>query len=149
MLKQRKIIKSIAFVLLFTQLGCGKKLIDHAKIGEFVFINQTSYAITYEVKIGKYNILPHSTTTVIDTQDSGITAEANDYSSPFNEEYMVASIDPLVVRFDQTKCWMVNRNSDHSLLNIKSYVAEKLGDRKFKFTYTFTEADYNRATICP
>jgi len=90
--------------------------------------------------------LVQSTTIVKETQDAGgevVTAEG--YRRPFIE-----SRGSIILKFDQDKCIIDHPlDSPNSIINLKNYVAEKIGDRTYKFTYTFTEADYNRAVACP
>lgn len=35
------------------------------------------------------------------------------------------------------------------LETLKNHTAERVSDVTYKFTYTFTEADYNRSVNCP
>lgn len=70
-------------------------------------------------------------------------ARPETYGTPFNNS------SSLVIQFDGNKCLTMTNSSVNSLLNISNYSAEKIDAFNYKFTYTFTEADYNRATICP
>lgn len=54
------------------------------------------------------------------------------------------------IKFNGNRC-LSNQvaTSEHSPLNIKNYVVENIDKYTYKFTYTFTEADYDRAITCP
>lgn len=141
-------------IISISSLCCTKK-VQPARFGEFYFVNNTSHIITYEYKnsvgnqgtLNKYNIQPNNTTYVEQTQESGQTVDAADFYAPFYKDYDFRF--PLTVKFDNTNCGDATTDSEHSPLNIKNYVAEKLGERKYKFTFIFTEADYNKAVACP
>lgn len=57
---------------------------------------------------------------------------------------------PITIKFDNNKC-LINQTIDsmHRVLDIKNFAAEKVDRFTYNLTYTFTEADYNRATTCP
>jgi len=129
--------------LTFTFISCNKKT-EYAQLGEFWFINQTNYNITYKQGFEKFNVMANSSTLIKDTQDAVKKVEPNKFHAPFRSIGL-----PVVIKFNQIKCLEIDVNSEHSILDIKNYLAEKLSERKYKFTYTFTEADYNRAVACP
>ena len=131
-------------------LSCGKKSIDYGRQGEFVFINKTSHSISYPKGIEKYNILPNATVTITQTQESAKVVNAESYIAPFIIDYGFKTDPPILpIQFDGNRCWNPNNVSEHSPLELKNYIAEKLDERKYKFIYTFTEADYERAVACP
>ncbi len=79
-------------------------------------------------------------------QDSGKEINPKNFIPPL----MIVSNGGLTIRFNQTRCLVTTFYTEHSPLNINSYSNEgKIGESTYKFTYTFTEADYNRATTCP
>ncbi len=134
--------------LLVLNSSCNK-IREYAEFGVFNFVNQTKYKITFSTKASptvyeKFSILPNSTTTIEDTQDGVKEVNSSTFHSP-----LIGFVPPIVVKFDNIKCLEITSVSEHTPLDIKNYVAEKLGERKYKFTYTFTDADYNRATTCP
>jgi hypothetical protein len=141
--------------LLFSLLVMGapscKKTTDHAMEGEFYFVNSTSHQITFSTGFEKYNLAAKATGpifTVSDIGDKEITASS--FYTPFIKEqaYNIPQ-QPIIIRFDNQKCTSINGNSGaHNILDISSYNNEKIGERKYRFTYTFTEEDYNRATLC-
>lgn len=128
--------------------SCGKKIIDYADIeGEFYFVNQTNYTIKVVNMQQEFNVVIGQTNLIKHLQGGLKTVNPSSYSDPFT--YGMAPNDKKILIKINNKCENVTLNSEHSILNINSYSAEKLGERKYKFTYTFTEADYNRAVTCP
>ena len=56
----------------------------------------------------------------------------------------------IIIKFNDVKCLInVKENDRNSIRDIKNFVAERINNNTYKFTYTFTEADYNRASTCP
>jgi len=148
-LKRNIIIITIG--LIFGMLlisSCGKKIIDYADIeGEFYFINQTNHTIKIVNPIQEFNVV-NGQTNLIKHQQGGVkTVNSSSYSDPFT--YGMASKDKKILIKINNKCENATSSSEHSILNINNYVAERIGERTYKFTYTFTEADYNRAVGCP
>lgn len=128
--------------------SCGKKIIDYADIeGEFYFVNQTSYTIKIVNLQQEFNVITGQKNFIKRYQGGSKTVNASSYSDPFT--YGMAPNDKKILVKINNKCENSTPTSIHSLLNINSYVSEKIGERKYKFTYTFTEADYNRAVTCP
>ena len=118
--------------------------VNHGQFAEFHFVNKTNHTITYNKPFEKYNVAAMSTTIVKESQSAGKNVTAESYHRPFME------FGGIVLKFDQDKCIIDHPlDSPNSIINLKNYVAEKIGDRTYKFTYTFTEADYNRAVTCP
>jgi len=121
----------------------------YLKVGEYHFVNETNYTITFPAGHERHNIAPKSTTVFLEKFNvrgkSG--AELSDFISPF---FSVSTTNILNIKFDNTKCLLdVKTNDFHSIRNIKEFVPLKIGKDSYKFTYTFTEADYNRAVDCP
>ncbi|QPH39817.1 hypothetical protein [Pedobacter endophyticus] len=125
-------------------VGCGK--VDYIKEADFYFTNNTDHSITYKQGFEKYNLKPNSTIVINKTQSSSKDVNSS-YDVPFFDEN--GSIDPFFIKFDNTKCLLNTPDTPHSLLNINSYQNDgKIGERKYQFTYTFTEEDYERAIDC-
>lgn len=127
-----------------------KKIVDYGKTAEYVFINTTSHNITYMNELEGYNIGPNSTIINKIASEGAKNMQASQYMSAFgdNEAYK-SSGRKFIIKFNGNKCWQPSFEGEHSPLDIKSYVAEKLGNNNFRFTYTYTETDYNRAVTCP
>ena len=140
------------FISLMMMGAACKKNTSWVAQGDFYFINETKYIISYLPDgYERFNIPPQSSIMIKDIQDNGEMVRPEYYHSPlFNKGTTgwVPIKDSFIIKFDNNKCWET-LNSDHSPLDIKNYVAEKTGNRAYKFTYTFTEEDYNRATACP
>lgn len=114
--------------------------------GDFYFVNETNHQITYAISgFEKFNIAPKSFILIKDMQDGREDVKPSYYHSPLIDEGVKNSF---VVKFDNNKC-LETFNSKHSPLNIENYTNEKTGKRTYKFTYTFTQADYNDAINCP
>lgn len=116
------------------------------QIGEFYYVNETNYSITYETGLSEFNVAPKSTTVFKEkTRGVGKEAIASNYNVPrahYGREF--------TIKFNNVKCLINVKEFDiNSVRNIKNFVAEKIGENNYKFTYTFTEADYNRAVTCP
>lgn len=118
----------------------------YEQVGQYYFINETNYAIAYDTGLEKFNIDPKSTTLFQEnSRGEGKSATALNFSSPFKHFGK-----ELNIKFNNAKCLLnVQENDINSIRNIKNFKAEKLGDNHYKFTYSFTEADYNRAVTCP
>ncbi len=132
----------ISLTILINSCGTDR----YGQTGEFYFVNETNYHITYPKGFEKYNIAPMSTIKFNESQFSGKeSAEPSDFKSP-----LVALDGKITISFDQKKC-IVNetRGNVHSVMDISNYTAERKEKRTYRFTYTFTEADYNRAITCP
>lgn len=118
-------------------------------VAENHFVNETDYSITYPIGYEKFNVPPKSTTIITErgkgAGKGGI--RESDFTSPL---FSFSPESQFTIKFDQTRCLtQVKVDDEHSVRNIKNFKTEKIGENHYKFTYTFTEADYNRATICP
>lgn len=127
-------------------LICFASCVKHEFVhdAEFYFINKTDHHISYNYGLDKYNLNPSETRVFREEQGSVRNIDKATFSTPFK----VTTFD-VTLTFDGTKCLVVSPTGTFGPLNIKNYVAEKTGKRAYKFTYTFTEEDYNRATPCP
>lgn len=137
---------------LFGSIAACNKKTDQVMEGEFYFINNTARKITFSAGFEKYNLAPNARSTVFiisDISDKAISEDS--FYVPFlKEESYKVPLEPIIINFGNNKCIIMremlgNRNP----LNIKSYFRERLSERKYKFTYTFTEADYSAAPVCP
>jgi len=126
--------------------SCDKDV--YGVVTEHHFINQTNHHITYPIGYEKFNVSPQSTTTIrTNTRVGGKVVETEFHSSPL---FILPSSSILTIKFDNSKCLIDVKVDDvHSVRNIKDFSIEKVSENRYKFTYTFTEADYNRAVTCP
>jgi len=148
----------IGILISFPILSCNK-ISEPVSDGHFYFVNKTNKDITFDFESGrsnndvlkKYAIAPNATTLVRQWQETSETITASSFRSPFVYEfggYGFVNPMPLTIKFGNDRCLIVGWDSENTPLDIKNYVAEKTGKRAYKFTYTFTEEDYNRATVC-
>jgi len=132
--------------ILFFSNSC-KKDNFHEKYPEFYLINETNHLITFDDFPNNYSIQPKSFIKIVENQSvAGDLNNANNYQSP----YLTPNKSLVTIRFNNAKCLLNQmKDNEHSIVNIASFVAEKTSKYDYKFTYTFTEADYNRAVTCP
>ena len=134
----------ISLITLFN--ACSQKTSRWQQVGDFYFVNETNYSISYPTEFEIFNILPKSTTFFKQTITKGgnviVNSQISDYQVPLQNFSGT-------IKFNNAKCLNNNIGNEHSIQEIKNYVTERTGDNTFKFTYTFTEADYNKAAICP
>lgn len=121
------------------------KKVNYAQFGEFYFVNETNHSISFEKGLEQFNLAPKAVFFIKQTQDSGKDPSVSIYQSPI----MKLSNGLVNIKFDMNKCIAVTYYTEHSILDIKNFISEKISKRTYKFTYTFTEADYNRAVTCP
>ncbi|KLT63872.1 hypothetical protein AB669_19240 [Pedobacter sp. BMA] len=130
--------------------GCSKTT-DKAMEGEFYFVNNTAHHISFSSGFEKYNLAPNSISPafiVSDISDKSIT-EPSFYAPFLKENAYKLPAEPIIMRFENSKCVVIrNMLGNRNPLNINSYSSERLTERKFKFTYTFTESDYIEAPAC-
>lgn len=130
------------FSLFFFGVSCRK--IDREQYGEFLYVNSTNHTINILTPhVNSFSLFGLKTHVMKQNQVAGKKVAPETFRNPFTNS------NSLVIQFDGNRCLTMTNLSDHSLLNISHYSAEKIDDRTYKFTYTFTEADYNRATTCP
>jgi len=110
------------------------------------FVNDTNYNISSDSGLERFNVPAKSTTVINESYRGGgdgasappLYSNLFQYGKTFN------------IKFDNIKC-LINIKADdiHSVNNLKNYAVEKIDNYTYKLTYTFTEADYNRALTCP
>ena len=127
-------------------LASCKKNTSWTMKGDFYFVNETSHNITYaQSGLEEFNIPPKSSIFITESQDGREEVKPTYYHSPLIRQGIKNS---LIVKFDNSKC-LETFDRKNTPLNIENYISEKIAERTFKFTYTFTEADYDAATVCP
>ncbi len=132
----------VIFNLLFAGFSCKK--IEPDMDGEYVYINSTNHIISFLTPhVDSFKLLGLKTHLIKLHGVARKKARPETYGTPFNNS------SSLVIQFDGNKCLTMTNLSENSLLNINHYSVEKIDDWTYKFTYTFTEADYNRAITCP
>lgn len=118
---------------------------EPSQTGEYYFINNTNYNISYSDKsFEQYNVAANQTLKITKYLSAG--KYVNETTFPG----LIGHPDHLTeVRFDQTRCLKAGYFDAFGPANLKNYVAKKINKNTYRFTYTFTEADYNRAVTCP
>jgi hypothetical protein len=138
---------SILFLILglisINGIGCAKK--DWTRQGEFDLVNATARKVVIADPNKTYEILPGATLHISQVQPSNKDVVVESYEDPFTQE--VGPRLSLTVKIGD-KCLTASKDSEHSILHIASYQSQKLDERSYKFTYTFTDADYGRAGDC-
>ena len=130
------------FSLFFFGFSCKK--INREKSLEFIYINSTNHTINFFTPhFNSFNLLGLKTHLIEQVQVAGKKIGFETFRTPFTNS------NSLVLQFDGNKCLTMTNSSDHSMLNMSNYTEEKIDDMTYRFTYTFTEADYNRAVACP
>lgn len=124
-------------ILLTSFEGC-KKDIDFRVRSKWVFINETSYEITYKPDgfWNEFNVAPNSSTTIEQESEGPEQVSVNNFTPPLKAQYLV---------FNSTKCILLSAVGADK---IENYANQKLEERYFEFTFSFTELHYNNSTDC-
>lgn len=123
--------------------GCAKK--EWTRQGEFDIVNATTRTVSITDPNKTYEILPGTTLHISQVQPSNKDVVPQSYEDPITQE--VGPRQSLTVKIGD-KCLIATKDSQHSILNIASYQNQKIDERSYKFTYTFTDDDYKRAGDC-
>ncbi len=124
-----------------------KKRTEYIQEAEFYFINNTTHNIELLQPYFKFMVLPNQTNIILEEQVGDGKVDKEDFRNLFTNNVKIT--DTLLSFKIGDRCLMQTKNSEHSIMNLKNYVAEKRDNITYKFTYTFTDADYERAVICP
>lgn len=133
----RFLLIGTSLVLLTSFEGC-KKDIDFRVRSKWVFINDTSFEITYKPEgfWTEFNVAANSSTTIEQESEGPETVTIANFSPPLKAQYLV---------FNSTKCILL---SEVGADKIENYINQKLDERYFEFTFTFTEEDFNNSSDC-
>jgi hypothetical protein len=140
----------ISFLL--GSIAACNKTTDQTMEGEFYFVNNTAHQINFNAGFEKYNLAPNGRSNafiISDISDKSISEDS--FYVPFLKEkaYKIPA-EPIIIKFDNNRCIIIrDMLGNHNPLNTTSYSSERISERKYKFTYTFTEADYAAAVACP
>lgn len=131
-----------AFSLLFFGFSCAK--IEREQFAEFIYINTTNHIISFVTPTGNsFNLLSMKKHQINENQPAPKRIGFETYRTPY------VNSNSIVLKFNGDKCLTMTNSSENSILNISHYSAVKIDEKTYRFTYTFTEADYNRAVTCP
>ncbi len=139
---------TIGLIISITSILSSCKDEFFSQTASFCFVNETNYNISYDLGLEKFNVSAKSTTVINESYRGGGNGESAPplYNNPFIEHYG----KKINVKFNNIKCLIDVKIDDvHSVIDIKNYTVEKIDNFTYKLTYTFTEADYNRAVTCP
>lgn len=130
---------SLLIILAFVQC---KKRVDYFVRGDFVYVNSTDSVI--EVKGDE--------TFVLKPDEQHVIKESGEGPEIVTTESYVAPFSSAMVIYNSNKCDTLasgpGLGKGEGPLGINNYVSEKVGERHFKFTYTFTNADFADAKPC-
>jgi hypothetical protein len=112
---------------------------DYLVTGTYVYLNETDSVI--EIERGQYPfvIYPKQSHTITASGEGPEFVTVNNYVSPFNGE--------VVIIYGMNKCDTLF-NPTEGILDLKNYVVENIDAWHYKFTYTFTLADMDKAVPC-
>ncbi|WP_412466720.1 hypothetical protein [Pedobacter sp. KLB.chiD] len=141
----RFLLLGISFYLTAVNVNCGKRSVDYVQYAQYEFINKTQYSIKVIESRSpdiSFKIDKGSTYSLLREQDGSdkIVTEQS-YISPFFSSQVI-------IEFDNTRCLNMTSQSEKSVFNLENYSSIRMNSRKYKFTYTFTEQDYDRAVAC-
>lgn len=126
-----------------TGFSCAKK--EWTRQGEFDLVNSTTRTVVIADPNKTYEILPGAILHISQVQPSNKEVVPQSYEDPITQE--VGPRQSLTVKIGD-KCLIATKNSQNSILNIASYQNQKIDERNYRFTYTFTDEDYKRAGDC-
>jgi len=131
-------------------ISCVPENISYILYKEFVFKNETDLQLEVDA-INFFSFVDRSpedfSTYKIESKDSLTQIINDDYtSSSFRIE--IAFSDSVVVRFGNKKSisFTPEDKSKYNILNFLNYCKDSISEYRQRYTYTFTEADYNNAT---
>lgn len=138
----RSLIFGISLICANLFFQC-KKHVDYLSMGTYVYFNDTDSLI--EVRSGVYDF-------AINSKQSYIIEQRGDGSKNVSENDYVPPMTSAGVIYAGTKCDTLNSGikvgKGEGILNLENYKSEKIGERHYKFTYTFTEVDYKKGVPC-
>lgn len=107
--------------------------------GTFIYVNQTDSVIKVDGGMYPLQIEAHRSDTITTQWESSEKDIVRSYNIPYSQGQ--------IVYYGHLKCDTLNLPNE-GILNLGSYASERLGDRRFRLTYTFTNVDYNKAVTC-
>ena len=126
--------------------SCSKGTTEYRVRSDWVYVNKTEYTIEY----GDPNTLPilNPNESYTFYQEGGGPPNVTEYN------YVVPDRLSSIIRFDNDWCdtLYVGENAwgdnAESIFSVDNYSSEKIEDNYFRFTYTFTNKDYDLAGLC-
>ena len=132
--------------------SCGRT--EYLAKASFVYKNETDYLISYNRILNSdtsqmFTIAPKSEK-VLTFEGGGADKQPTIENCCEGFLESTQGIDaPILVIFENLRCIVYLEGDGSTTTNLlNGYEAEQLTDRSFKFTFTFTEADYQNAVPC-
>ncbi len=121
--------KMLCALLPFLLIGCGKTLHDYGGTSTWEFKNESTHAIEVMGYLG-FRLAKDATHSFDFNVGTGKYVSEDSFRSPYDAERTKITLDgERVVTVPE-------------IADIKNYTSEKITDRHYKFTYTFTDADF-------
>lgn len=127
---------SMIFITLFTQC---KKHQDYLVKGTYVYVNRTNYLIEIKRGVDLFTLNPNESHTIEQIGEGPKDVTEKDYIPRFQGGEIIV--------YDNEMCDTL-LISKEGFTGIENYLSQKLGDRNYKFKYTFTQTDYQKAQPC-
>lgn len=129
-------------LVLNSTLSC-KSDIDYVMLGDYIHVNNTDTVIN----------INGNRSFKINSKQSHIINILGDGPEVVTEKNYVPPFTFVVITYNDTLCDTLTSGPKAGLgegiLGIDNYTSEKVADRHYKFTYTFTQADIDKAVLCP
>jgi len=142
-MKQKIIWMQLLLIGILSSLSSCTKESDNSYYEKYVFINNSKHAIVIE----SYTRIDEDYVKNINSIpiDSSLVQEIEILFG--SKTGIVALSDSVEIFFDSTKYnWFLpNSKSEYNVLDRDNYLMDKLSDNHVKYTYVFTENDYNNA----
>lgn len=127
-----------SFLVILSIASC-KKHVDYLVKGTYVYVNNTDSLIDVKNAPYVFTIKSKESYTIEQIGDGTKEITEKNYVAPFSGGQIITygnnMCDTLLV-------------SKESISGIENYMSEKVGERHYKFTYTFTDTDYKKAVPC-
>ena len=128
----------ISLMCMPTFVQC-KKRVDYFVRADFVYVNNTDLVIEVKSGADNFTIKPQETDTIKINGEGPQEVTEKNYLPPFQGGQIII--------YGNIKCDTLTIPRE-SITGIDNYTSEKIGERYFRFTYTFTDADFADAKPC-
>jgi hypothetical protein len=138
-------IFGISISLSFFATSC-KEHVDYRARAKWIYINETSYNISYApntIKLNSFNLQPFDTFVYEEDSEGGKNITVESYVSPLR---------PHVIFFGNSLCDTLISGANPSVgegpIGMNNYESKKIGEGNFEFTFRFTEIMVVNADTC-
>jgi hypothetical protein len=141
----------------FLVAGCGKKDVEYRMRVELTFINTTDKVISFQMRSGISSSNLESVTITPRTQSKTFTYNVEGVDKKMNpgnccqdvliDVYGGRGLEGVsqTLKFNNNLC--VTHLNEKSVI-LANYTTERITDRHFRYSYTFTENDFENAEPC-